>query len=202
MFLSNRIHISGGAPAGLTHLSSARPNPHAAMAVLASLGAHPLLAGPAFPPPPNWAPYIEGARKGGLYVGADFSGLPNSDGSTPKVEYLPLTAAAGTDIAAAATASFTLTPTKYFRPGPLIMDNAIAINLTMASLTVGGKPVLAGTGAIPCCVFSHLGFMNSLQSYIATNAAPIAFDLRNFHASATQTVRGVWIGDTQELAVG
>lgn len=194
---TNRIHIGGGE--AVSHLALRQGDPRAALAVLASLGLAPLarhgaelgLRGP--------RPHNDNGR---IMVGVDMSGLPNADGSSPKVEWLPLTGSAGTDIVAAATSDFTLTPTKYFRPGPLVIADTIAANLVMTNLLIGGKPVFAGSGAVPGILFSHLCFQNALNSYVATNSAPITFTFKNVHASATQTVRGVWIGDTQELQVG
>ena len=69
----------------------------------------------------------------------------------------------------------------------------------MTSLLIGGKPVFAGSGAVPCRLFSHLSVHNALSSYVASNNAPITFTLTNVHASATQTIRGVWICDTAEI---
>ncbi len=183
----NRIHISGGDAA--SHLALRNGDPRAALSVLASLGVR--QDHPSFNP------------LGGRYrVGVDMTQLPNSDGTPAKVEWLPLSASAGNDIAAAATRDYELKPTKYARPGPLIMDNAIAVNLVMTALQIGGKPVFAGSGAVPCVLFSHLCLQSALSSYVASNNAPITFTLQNIHASTAQTVRGVWICDTQELSVG
>jgi hypothetical protein len=181
---TQRIHLSGGEAA--SHLALRRGDPRAAAAVLASLGMH----------------HRPANDNGRILVGVDMSGLPNSDGTLPKVEWLPLTPQAGTDIVAAATADFVLTPTKYARPGALVIADTLAANLVMTNLLIGGKPVFAGSGGVPCVLFSHLCMQNALSSYIATNSAPITFTLKNVHASVTQTVRGVWVCDTQELAVG
>jgi hypothetical protein len=136
-----------------------------------------------------------------VMVGADMLDLPSADGRPPKVEWLPLSAAAGNDIAAAATRDYELKPTKYARPGALVMDDDVAKNLVMTQLQISGRPVFAGAGAVPCRLFSHVSTQNALSSYVASNNSPITFTLQNIHASATQTVRGVWICDTAEIAV-
>jgi hypothetical protein len=189
--MRNRIHISGGDAVSSLALRSGNSDPRAALAVLASLGVPYDRSLPSF-----------GPGGGRFRVGVDMTQLPNSDGTPAKVEWLPLSGAAGNDIAAAATRDYELKPTKYARPGPLVLDNSIAINLVMTALQIGGKPVFAGSGAVPCALFSHLCFQSALSSYVASNNAPITFTLQNIHASATQTVRGVWICDTQELSVG
>jgi hypothetical protein len=188
--LANRVHYQGGAPA--SHRAVNSGDPAAIAALLASLG---LLQ------PHNQQGRQQ--RPWGHRVGVvDMLNLPNSDGQPSKVEWLPLSASAGNDIAAAATRDYELKPTKYARPGPLVMDSTIASNLVMTNLQVGGKPVFAGTGAVPCVLFSHLSIHNALSSYVANNNAPITFTLTNIHASVTQTVRGVWICETSELLVG
>ena len=186
----SRIHISGGN--AVSHLALNRGDPRAAAAILASLGVRADHSLPRFPAP----------QFGRVVVGVDMTQLPNSDGSVPKVEWLPLSGAAGNDIAAAATRDYELKPTKYARPGALVIPDATAVNLVMSNLMIGGKPVFAGSGAVPGVLFSHLCVQYSLSSYVASSNAPITFTLQNIHASATQTVRGVWICDTQELAVG
>lgn len=184
--MANRIHITGGAP--VLHHAVNRGAPAAVQAMLASMG---LLQ----------QPQRSGfARR--VTVGVDMTQLPNSEGTPPKVEWLPLSASAGNDIAAAATRDYELKPTKYARPGALVIADTIAANLVMTALQIGGKPVFAGSGAVPCILFSHLSVQNALSSYVASNNAPITFTLQNVHASVTQTVRGVWICDTSELAVG
>jgi hypothetical protein len=192
--MRNRIHISGGDAVSTLALRSGNRDPRLALAALASLGvnADTYAQLPSFP----------SQGLGRFRVGVDMTQLPNSDGTPAKVEWLPLSGVAGNDIAAAATRDYELKPTKYARPGPLVLDNAIAINLAMTALQIGGKPVFAGSGAVPCALFSHLCFQSALSSYVASNNAPITFTLQNIHASATQTVRGVWLCDTQELSVG
>ena len=183
-----RFHISGGAPAAHQAIQNGGLSARELLALLAASG---------FPANGN-----NGLRAPRAVVGVDMTQLPMGDGTPPKVEWLPLTASAGTDIAAAATSDFELKPNKYFRPGPLVIDDDIAKNLIMTNLLIGGKPVFAGSGCVPCRLFAHTSVSNALSSYVATNSAPITFTLKNIHASATQTVRGVWVGDTQELAVG
>ncbi len=184
----SRVHISGGISAA--HNGVQRGDPAAVAAMLASLG---LLQQPA-----GRFPY-----RGGLHsVGVDMTSLPLADGTPPKVEWLPLSPAAGYDIAAAATRDFELKPTKYARPGPLVLDSTIASNLVMSNLLIGGKPLFAGSGVVPCVLFSQLSVSNNLSSYVASNNAPITFTLQNIHASVTQTVRGVWVCDTSEISVG
>lgn len=201
--MRNRIHLGGGESVALQSVvgrSRDQIDPRALLAVLASLG---VSGGHASQHQQGWSSGPFAPRSDGrVLVGVDISSLPNADGSAPKVEWLPLTPVAGIDIVAAATNDYTLTPTKYFRPGPLVIADTIAANLVMSNLLIGGKPVFAGSGAVPCVLFSHLCVMNSLNSYVATNSAPITFTLKNVHASATQTTRGVWVGDTQELQVG
>ena len=190
--MRNRIHISGGDAVSSLALRSGNQDPRAALAVLASLGV----------PFDRSVPSFAQSNLGRFRVGVDMTQLPNSDGTPAKVEWLPLSGAAGNDITFGATRDYELKPTKYARPGPLVMDNAIAINLVMTALQIGGKPVFAGSGAVPCALFSHNCFQSALSSYVASNNAPITFTLQNIHASVTQTVRGVWICDTQELSVG
>jgi hypothetical protein len=198
--MRQRVHISGGdAVANLALAAAAggrRLDAASTAAVLAHLGFQP---GPlAHLPAPRW-PSNDNGR---VVVGVDITQLPNTDGSPAKVEWLPLTATAGKDIAAAASFDFELKPYKYARPGPLVLDSTIASNLVMTNLQIGGKPIFAGNGCVPCVLFSQLSIQNALSSLIASNNAPITFTLTNIHASATQTVRGVWVCDTSELNVG
>jgi hypothetical protein len=188
--MRNRIHISGGESVAFAGVQ--RRDPGAALALLSSLGVRTDHSLPRFPHA-QWAPRAT--------VGVDMNSLPNADGSMTKVEWLPLSPVAGYDIAAAATRDFELKPTKYARPAALVMADTIAVNLAMTNLLIGGKPLFAGSGAVPCVLFSHLSVQNALSSYVASNAAPITFTLQNIHATVTQTVRGVWVCDTQELAV-
>jgi hypothetical protein len=184
-----RIHITGGGLSSHRSLNEGKADPALIAAVLAQLGFR-----GQFPlgPSPSW---------GGARVGADMTQLP-TDGSPPKVEWLPLSAVAGNDIVAAATRDYELKPTKFARPGPLVIGDTLAVNLAMTSLLIGGRPVFAGSGAVPGILFSHLSVHNALSSFIASNNAPITFTLQNIHASVTQTVRGVWICDTAEIQVG
>jgi hypothetical protein len=191
-----RIHVSGGSLVSHQAANRGDVSPAVVAAVLASLGIpqsqqqQQLYQLPRFP------------HRGLHSVGVDMTSLPLADGTPPKVEWLPLSAAAGNDIAAAATRDYELKPTKYARPGPLVIADTIAINLVMTALLIGGKPVFAGSGAVPGILFSHLSLHNALSSYVASNNAPITFTLQNVHASVTQTVRGVWICDTSEIQVG
>jgi hypothetical protein len=183
--MRNRIHISGGESVAFAGVQ--RRDPGATAAMLASLGVRTDYS------LPRWG--------GQTRVGVDMTSLPNSDGSLTKVEWLPLSPVAGYDITFGATRDFELKPTKYARPSALVMADTLAVNLAMTNLLIGGKPLFAGSGAVPCVLFSHLSVQNALSSYVASNAAPITFTLQNIHASVTQTVRGVWVCDTQELAV-
>jgi hypothetical protein len=192
-----RIHILGGEPT--VHHAVRRGDPAAVAAMLATI--NPGVLDPRLmrmPPLPFGGYHGQASR---FSVGVDMYNLPNADGSAPKVEWLPLSAAAGNDIVAAATRDYELKPNKYARPGPLVMADTLAVNLVMTALQIGGKPVFAGSGAVPCVLFSHLSISNALSSYVASNNAPITFTLQNIHASVTQTVRGVWVCDTSELAV-
>ncbi len=195
--LANRVHFQGGAP--VVHRAVNNGDPAAIAAMLASLG---LLSHPANGNGRLLAAASKGWGQGHRVGVVDMTQLPNSDGTPAKVEWLPLSGAAGNDIAAAATRDYELKPTKWARPGPLVLDSTIASNLVMTALQIGGKPIFAGSGAVPCVLFSHLSIHNALSSYVANNNAPITFTLQNIHASATQTVRGVWICETAELAVG
>jgi hypothetical protein len=187
-----RVHISGGVSEAFSAVN--RRDPAAVAVLLASLG---IPARGLLPDGPQRFPY-----RGLHSVGVDMTSLPLADGTPPKVEWLPLSPVAGYDIVAAATRDFELKPTKYARPGPLVIDSTIASNLAMTNLLIGGKPLFAGSGAVPCVLFSQLSVHNALSSYVASNNAPITFTLQNIHASATQTVRGVWICDTSEISVG
>lgn len=183
-----RIHISGGDPVAYTEMQRAaalyQADPRALHQLLATLNHH------NYPLPAGAAPH----------VGVDISGHLNPDGSPPNVEWLPLTPLAGKTITAAGgTQDFELKPTKKIRPGPLIIDDDVAKNVVMSNLTIGGKNVFAGAGVVPGRLFSHVTTNNRLQSFIASNNAPITFTLHNIHASVDQVVRGVWIGDTVEV---
>jgi hypothetical protein len=111
-------------------------------------------------------------------------------------EWLPLTGDAGITIAAGATADFELKPNKLFRPGPLVIPAATAVNLIMTNFAIGGNPVFARSGAIPCAAFSELATHKTLNSRTANNSAPMTFTLKNIHASVAQVVYGLWLGKT------
>lgn len=197
--LANRVFVSGGV--SVLHRAVQNGDPRAMVAMADSLGLRRHrqndVDGLRFLPPRiNW-----GAMAG--RVGAiDMVNLPNSDGSPAKVEWLPISGAAGNDVAAAATRDYELKPNKYARPGPLVIDDDVAKNLVMTNLLIGGKPIFAGSGAVPGRFFAHTSVHNALSSYVASSNAPITFTLQNVHASATQTIRGVWVCETAELAVG
>jgi hypothetical protein len=107
---------------------------------------------------------------------------------------LPLTAVAGVSIAAGATQDFELKPNRLFLPGPLALPSAIAPNLIMYGLNIGGENCLLSTGAIPCDAFNNLTVHKPFKAWTASNAQPITFTLKNIHASAAQVVFGVWWG--------
>src|SRR5262245_24047744 len=166
-----RIHITGGEPTIHRGVRNADPAAVSAMLALMNPGIHEAR--------PARFPALRGGFEPRFSVGVDMYNLPNTDGSPPKVEWLPLSASAGNDIAAAATRDYELKPNKWARPGPLVMPESISLNLVMTALQIGGKPVFAGSGAVPCCLFSHLSISNALSSYVASNNAPITFTLGN-----------------------
>lgn len=186
-----RIFIPGSDSVSLLAPSSRRNDPRAVAAALAMFNVR------ADVPPRFPAPQWPSLRVGAL----DMTDLPNADPSKTKVEWLPLTTSSGTSIAAGVTQDFELKPTKYARPGPLVIPDTLAQNLIMTNLQIGGKPVFAGQGAVPCALFSEKCIVNALSSYVASNNASITFTLKNIHASAAQVVFGVWLCDTQELQV-
>jgi hypothetical protein len=111
---------------------------------------------------------------------------------------LPLSGVAGVTIAAGATADFELKPNRLFQPGILSMDDALAVNLLMTALTIGGRNCLLSSGVFPMRVFSHLALHKPFRGWSASNAQPIVFTLKNIHASVAQVVYGVWWGLAQD----
>lgn len=107
---------------------------------------------------------------------------------------LPLTGVAGTSIAAGVTTAFELKPNRLFLPMALCLPAAIAPNLVLTSLQIGGNNCLLSTGAIPCDQFLPTAVHKPFKSWTASNAQPITFSLTNIHASAAQVVFGSWAG--------